>query len=72
MLIIKIYKLKRCSKKECCKQWRYVKVKGTTTKWPVQKPTHRTTQQHAEHHDATDIQKTTIFCVFGFFVFLIF
>ena len=28
---------------------------GTMTKWPVQKPTHRTTQKHVEHHDATDI-----------------
>jgi len=27
------------------------------TKWPVQKPTHRTTQKHVEHHDATDIRK---------------
>ena len=25
------YKLKRCSKKECCKQCRYVKFKGTMT-----------------------------------------
>jgi len=39
------YKLKRCSEKECCKQCRYVKFKGTMTKWPVQKPTHRTTQK---------------------------
>ena len=35
-----------CSKKECCKQFRYVKFKGTMTKWPVQTPTHRTTQKH--------------------------
>ena len=26
------YKLKRGSKKECCKQYRYVKFKGTMTK----------------------------------------
>ena len=26
------YKLKRCSKKECCKTCRYVKFKGTMTK----------------------------------------
>ena len=64
--------MKRCSKKECCKQCRYFKVKGTTTKWPVQKPTHRTTQKHAEHHDATDIQKTTIFVFLDFFNFLFF
>ena len=47
-----LYKLKRCPKKECCKQCQYVKYKGTMTKWPVQKPTHITTQKH---QDATDI-----------------
>jgi len=26
------------------------------TKWPLQKQTHKTAQQHAEHQDATDIQ----------------
>jgi len=51
------YKLKRCSKKKCCKQCRYVKFKSTMTKWSVQKPTHRTTQKHVEHQDATDIWK---------------
>jgi len=25
------------------------------TKWPVQKPTHRTTQKHVEHEDPTII-----------------
>jgi len=49
------YNLKRCSKKECYKQCRYVKFKGYVTKWPVQKPTQGTTQKHVEHHDATDI-----------------
>jgi len=49
------YKLKRCSIKECCKQCRYVKFKGTMTKWTVQKLTHRMTQKHVQHHDATDI-----------------
>ena len=47
-------KLKRCSNNECCKQCRYVKFKGTMTKWPVQKLTRRTTQKHVQHHDATD------------------
>jgi len=42
-------------KKECCKQCRYVKFKGIMTKWPVQKPTHKTTPEHVEHQDATDI-----------------
>jgi len=30
------YKIKRCLKKECCKQCRHVKFKGTMTKWPNQ------------------------------------
>ena len=50
-----LHKLKRCLNKECCKQCRYVKSTGTMTKWPVQKLTHRTTQKHVQHHDATDI-----------------
>jgi len=39
----------------------YVKFKGTMTKWPVHKLTHRTTQKHVQHHDATDILKNYIF-----------
>ena len=42
----------------------YVKFKGTMTKWHVQKPTHRTTQKHVEHKDATDIQIKLLFCDF--------
>ena len=60
--------MKRCSKNECCKQSRYVKFKGTTTNWPVQKSTHRTTQkhkQHVEHQDATAIKEKTIFVYFS-------
>jgi len=49
------YKLKRCSKNNGCKQYRYVTFKGTMTKWPVQKPTHKTAQKHVKHPDATDI-----------------
>ena len=52
---IRLYKLKRCSNKECCKQCRYVMFKGTMTKWPVQKLTQGTTQKLLQHHDATDI-----------------
>jgi len=33
----------------------YVMIKGTMTKWPVQKPTNRTTQTHVEHQNATGI-----------------
>jgi len=54
--------MKRCSKKECCKQCRHVKFKGTMTKWPVYKQTHRTTQKRLKHQDATDIQKQNYFC----------
>ena len=53
------YKLKRCSKKECCKQCRHVKFKGTITKWPEHRKKHRTKQKHKEHQNATDIQKKT-------------
>jgi len=38
--------------------------KGTMTKWPEQKQTHRPAQRHAEHQVATDIKKETISCVF--------
>ena len=30
------------------------------TKWPVQKPAHRTTHKDVEHQDATDIQEKNI------------
>jgi len=56
--------MKRCLKTECCKQYRYVK-----TKWAVQEQTHRKTQKHVEHHDATDIQKKRHFFVFRIFIF---
>ena len=38
--------------KECCKQCRHDKFKGTMTKWSVHKETIRT-QKHIEHQDAT-------------------
>jgi len=41
------------------------------TKWPVQKPTHRTTHTHVEHQDATYIQKTLfVFRIFFIFFFI--
>jgi len=46
--------------------------KGTITKWPVQKLTQGTTQKLLQHHDATDIKKTYIFVIFGFFFFIFF
>jgi len=42
------------------------------TKWPVQKLTHRTTQKHEQHHDATDKLKKGIFVFFGFLFFIFF
>jgi len=39
--------------------------KGTMTKWPVQKQTHRPAQKHTEHRVATDIKKETIFVCFS-------
>ena len=60
--------MKRCSKKEYCKQCKYVKFKGTITKWPVQTPTHRTTQKHVEHHDAfRHLEKKLFLCFSDFF-----
>ena len=44
--------MKIFSKKECCKQSKYVKFNGTMSKWSVQKPTHKT--KHVEHqHNRT-------------------
>jgi len=53
--------IKSCSKKECCKQCRHVKFKGTMTKWPVQKQTHITAQKQAESQ-----------CFYFYFLFMIF
>jgi len=48
-------------KERMCKQCRHVKFMGNMTKWTVQKQTHRTTQKHVEHQDATAIQKKLLF-----------
>jgi len=64
------YKLIGCSKIKCFKQWRHVKLKGTMTKFPVQKDNNTHTQsstKYADHQDATDIQKKDFFLFFGFF-----
>ena len=63
--------MKRCSNKECCKQCRHVKYKGTMTNWPVHKQTHRTTQKHLKHQDETDIQKQNYFVEFFIFHFIL-
>jgi len=48
------------------------KFKGAMTKRPVHRKTHRTTQKHVEHQDATGIQKKTIFCDFRILYFILF
>jgi len=51
------YELKKCLKKEWCKQCRHVKLKYTMAKRPVHKKTQNTTTtKHVEHQDPTDIQ----------------
>ena len=52
------YKLKRCSKKKCCKQCRYDKFKGTITKWPVQKITHSDTKTRTTSWRNRHLEKT--------------
>jgi len=61
---------KRCSNKECCKQCRNIKFKGTMTKWPVQKLTHKTTQKHLQHQQT--FGKNYIFVFFCFLFLFIF
>ena len=45
---------------KCCKQYKQVKFKGTMTKWPVQKQTHRTAQNRQ------NIQTKVFLCDFEF------
>ena len=46
---------------ECCNQQGHVTFKGTITKLPVHKQTHRTTQKQVKHQEETDIQKKLFF-----------
>jgi len=46
-----------------CKQCIYVRFKGTMTKWPVQKLTHRTKQKHEQTMTQQTFKKL-YFCVF--------
>ena len=41
------------------------------TKWPVQNPTHRTTQQYVKHQDATDKEKNLMFLCYSDFPFFL-
>ena len=59
------------SKKECCKQYRHVKFKGTMTKSPVQKEIHRTAQTHAEPQDALILIKLLYCTVQAFKTFVL-
>jgi len=48
----------------------YVKFKGTITKWPEQKLTHRTRQKRVQHHDVTEFgQKYVFFIPLRFLIF---
>jgi len=49
-------------KKECCKHYRHVKFKGTMTKWPVHRKTHRTIQKHRTPRRNRHSGKQTIVC----------
>jgi len=53
------------------KQCRHATFKGTVTKRPVQKQTHRKAQKHTEHQDATDIENK-LFLFFGFLFYILF
>ena len=56
------YKLKRYLTKECYKQCRYVKFKGTMTKWSVQNLTQRMTQKHVQQTRNKQLEKTIFLC----------
>ena len=71
ILVIEKYKLKRCSKTNVVNNVDMSSLRETMTQWPVQNPSHKTTQKHVEHHDATDI-KNTIFVFFRVFIFIYF
>ena len=68
------YKLKRCSKNNVVNN---VDMSSLRASWQngaykiTHNYIHRTAHKHAEHQDATDIQKQ-LFCVFRIFLFLFF
>ena len=43
------------------------KFKGTLTKWPVQKLTHRTRQKHLKHNDEHTFRKAIFLCFSDFY-----
>ena len=55
ILISNTCKLNRFSRKECCKQCRHVRFKGTLTKWHVK---NKRTEQHHKHteHQHADVK----------------
>jgi len=61
------YKLKRCSKKECCKQCRHLKFKDTMKNWPAHKQTHRIT-----HRTPKPNRHSEKAFFFGFLFFILF
>jgi len=72
ILVIEKYKLKRCSKTNVVNNVDMSSLRETMTQWPVQNPSHRTTQKHVEHHDATDIKNTIFVFFFGVLFLFIF
>jgi len=69
-----LYKLKICSKTECCKQCRHVKCKGAMTKWPEQKHTQNNTKTHRtptrNRHSANNMWFSFFFSDFLFLFFI--
>jgi len=61
------YKLKRCSKKECCKQCRHAKFKGTMTKNTQNNTKTPRTPKRNRHSD-----KTRFCVIFGFLNYFLF
>ena len=59
--------------KECCKQCRHVKFKGTMPKWPVQNQTHRTAQNtqntkkiHVSYRNVSYLHVFVSICIVSF------
>ena len=65
---VNIRKLKRFLTIECCKQCRHVKFKGTMTKWPVHKQTHRAAQ-NTQNIKQNIIQNKLFYVFFWLFYF---
>ena len=54
-----------------CKQWRQIKLKGATTKWPVRNQKHRTAQNTHESKRQQTFRNNSLCVFFGILIFLI-